>query len=773
MTDTYRYEAEALAVPWATGAAFRRAETTISHSALRDELDARLQLHGGGAGAESWLRRVWPGQGGSLARALRAYARRLLAPGGEAMVLRTDGRELPDAILRWRFVSLRLPAGVLAAAASPRGARPVWRIRVLPPGSAPAEAVTLQHVHLMAACPFEALWTHVMSARRAPDVREVPAGFSDVETWLAVLGRARLARRWMDCVLRRRRDPRRREIEVDEIVRRALHDFAQGRPLARDRTIENALWRRALPSFPAVRSADLWSRDPIGDGCEWPEGRLAARAFDHVDDHPGGFFERVFVQYLRVKCILHAHLVHDPARRGLDFFADTFDRLSPYRDGLEDGWLARATIDEPELDLAAVELRGSPPARTRRVRQLAGVARRLTRETGLEVGLVFHLIRDLEAPRDDPERRPPAAQARAIRRSVRALRRALELRPRLLAEVRGLDVASREGRGPLWMALDPLRSLRALSRRLSARVGVPPLRLTLHAGEDFPHLLSGLRAIDEPFVWGLMEPGDRLGHGLALGLDPQRWCRRHARVLVPRIVRLLDLSWALDRLGSGGESIDAVTLHRLRQEHAALLAAFGLSADHGDLHARLGERGLVDRLMSASAGQPPAPVARLVWRLLHGDPAILRAWYEPTEVETALDEPLLAALQSSLACRLARARTVIEANPTSNLLIGGLDHPVDQPLFRLRPLDPARPEAVPVTISTDDPLQFATRLADEYAYAWAGAVAGGDPPGYAHAWLEESARTSRASRFTVGQKLSDRVIRSAHAGCGRSSPRRR
>jgi hypothetical protein len=71
-------------------------------------------------------------------------------------------------------------------------------------------------------------------------------------------------------------------------------------------------------------------------------------------------------------------------------------------------------------------------------------------------------------------------------------------------------------------------------------------------------------------------------------------------------------------------------------------------------------------------------------------------------------------------------------------------------MFHLRPVEPHAAHALPIAISADDPITFATRLADEYAYAWAGmVVAGGVSPTYARQWLDEATETAWRSRFTV------------------------
>lgn len=46
---------------------------------------------------------------------------------------------------------------------------------------------------------------------------------------------------------------------------------------------------------------------------------------------------------------------------------------------------------------------------------------------------------------------------------------------------------------------------------------------TYHAGEDFYHLLGGLRAIYEAITFLDLQRGDRIGHATATGVDPKTW----------------------------------------------------------------------------------------------------------------------------------------------------------------------------------------------------------------------------------------------------------
>ncbi|MDE7408727.1 MAG: hypothetical protein K2N09_01760, partial [Muribaculaceae bacterium] len=65
---------------------------------------------------------------------------------------------------------------------------------------------------------------------------------------------------------------------------------------------------------------------------------------------------------------------------------------------------------------------------------------------------------------------------------------------------------------------------------------------TFHVGEDFYDMADGLRAIDEAIHFLGLEAGDRLGHALALGIDPDEFYReRHDYIALP-------MQWMLDNV---------------------------------------------------------------------------------------------------------------------------------------------------------------------------------------------------------------------------------
>jgi len=111
--------------------------------------------------------------------------------------------------------------------------------------------------------------------------------------------------------------------------------------------------------------------------------------------------------------------------------------------------------------------------------------------------------------------------------------------------MRGLDVAGNENDLRIEWFAPQLRWLRQglefQSSDLLVRSG---MHLSIHAGEDYAHPLSGLRHVDETVRFCEMRDGDRLGHALALGVEPQDWAALHGDMVLPVDEHLDNLVWA-------------------------------------------------------------------------------------------------------------------------------------------------------------------------------------------------------------------------------------
>ena len=162
------------------------------------------------------------------------------------------------------------------------------------------------------------------------------------------------------------------------------------------------------------------------------------------------------------------------------------------------------------------------------------------------------------------------------RREAQALVGVLRGFPLALRTFRGIDLCTDEAGVPIWVMAPLMRWVREAGQAAAALLrdrgieSVPPLRTTVHAGEDFVHLLTGLRRLDEAIRHLGLEEGDRIGHGMALGLDPTTWFGRIGRVVQTREERLLDLVWEWDFYAKSHADVGSGRLSYLRSNIARL-----------------------------------------------------------------------------------------------------------------------------------------------------------------------------------------------------------
>lgn len=115
--------------------------------------------------------------------------------------------------------------------------------------------------------------------------------------------------------------------------------------------------------------------------------------------------------------------------------------------------------------------------------------------------------------------------------------------------IRGYDVAGNENDLQIEIFAPALRVLRE-SRYPTQGIKFNRLSkpfLTVHAGEDYSHLVSGIRSIDEAIVFCNFRSGDRIGHGLALGVSPNQWAKKQNTAYVTVGEHLDNLVWSYQK----------------------------------------------------------------------------------------------------------------------------------------------------------------------------------------------------------------------------------
>ncbi len=549
------------------------------------------------------------------------------------------------------------------------------------------------------------------------------------------------------------------------------------------------------------------------------EVRFTAAALAYLREHQGDqadpMFSQLFWQVVRIRGIFYRHVVQRPMTPGLQWFIRFYARLSPPKRPLPTAALLQsaARIGGIDRGLVSLEVRTSPdPAQSHLlqfVREVDGTALELQRRKAhkeqnprnpspFDVGIVFHFTKDrgggaregkpaaygLES-HANPFRDFPGYRYgdffREKRTEAMSLVWVLRHYPLTLERVRGLDVCTDELGVPNWVLAPLFNYVREEAHRAADRLRrelgheVPPLRTTAHAGEDFVHLLTGLRNLDEAIEHFNLAEGDRIGHGLSLGMDPQRWASRTGGLAIPREERLWDLVWVWTREGkmSGGQRYEA--RRNLEQELAELSyeifqdkdgppptphALAMLRQDLGDIR-RLEEVGYPNNLrppywlshMRRRDGTRLYPEENrnvLLYKYLT-NPAIFHRGQELIRIDPSSEGGWLASLQADLRLKVGSLGIVVEVNPTSNLLIGDLGDLTAHPLWRLRPPRPLVDDVPPVSIciGSDDPITFASNLRQEYQLLSDAMILAGLSDEEARQWLERTRACGMESRFTV------------------------
>lgn len=716
----------------------------------------------------------------------------------------------------WRWLSLALPPDLLLAALRTEGSMPT-RVETVSPVLRQRwkdAGFAEPHLHLGAGLDFGRIWVNTVrglanSKAAAKAFKSPGAGFqegTDLASWLlrAAITRYVLAgflrgSRARDGFLKYLGDVQDRLAEEQEVsgaayLQAALDDLYRGQsPSKEDFAALRSLYRFLIDVRIGGRPKepdDLWSWDPIqpllgggSPGGPSPEMHFVAAGLLYLKGNPrDSAFAGLFWQVIRVRCLFYRHLVQRPLTPGLQWFVRFFRRMKPTRLGLGPVLLSKtaARLSGEELGLQSLEIRVAPDADYskfhREVKKLC-LARR---PKPLEIGVVIHLTRDRggewfegkptahwASSEADPRIWEKARNTTGYRygrfygerkKEALAAGRLLREHPQSLKVIRGLDLCTDEAGVPTWVMAPLLRYIRGAGRQASAALNEErdvSLRTTPHAGEDFVHLMSGLRRLDEALDYLGLKEGDRLGHALSLGVEPRTWAQRAGRIPMPEEERLFDLVWEWSWYSHQGQGVPGGRSALIQREIAErserifgdTQAPWALHRLILDLHEEE-----VLRLVGFPASRPPQelkPRFELVHRYLTS-PGLFEQGRRIVWVDPALDVEALEHLQAGLRRKVGRMGLTIEVNPSSNLLIGHLGELGEHPLWRLAPVSDS--DGVPplsVCIGSDDPLTFATTLPEEYQLLYDAMIQNGCSEAEAQDWLERARKAGMSARFTL------------------------
>ena len=280
------------------------------------------------------------------------------------------------------------------------------------------------------------------------------------------------------------------------------------------------------------------------------------------------------------------------------------------------------------------------------------------------------------------------------------------------------------------------------------------LRITYHVGEDFFDIVSGLRAIDEAISFMELSHGDRLGHALALGVEPAEfYALKEHRIFLSHQELLDNLVWLSHMLKKHNlfdSALEAWIQERIMEYFKSLyraaipfsetyhtvsthvyINAWRLRGDNPKYyHDIKNEKIFLRRLELAMPWEllqgelykhirEEDAQARQLMHHYHYNPKIRIKGEEIVELEIPKGyAETIRALQDAMLRDVCRQGIGIETNPSSNYLISTFREYHRHPIVRFydRWLNPSSTSSQAfVSINTDDQGVFDTDLENEYA----------------------------------------------------------
>ena len=351
-----------------------------------------------------------------------------------------------------------------------------------------------------------------------------------------------------------------------------------------------------------------------------------------------------------------------------------------------------------------------------------------------ELSLVAHFIKRPKKPRDNLF----LTRSRALRVEASTLTRAIKRRSTLNQLVRGIDAAANELDTPPEVFAPVYRFMRA--------TGIP--HATFHVGEDFRHILGGMRLIDEAVELLELGAGDRIGHATAIGISPSFWLAcTPERIIQTQWESLQDLVFAHSSLQ--GEFSFVTEVQKIEKEIAKLTSRiFGRCVSAIELNLAFSLRHLdileVEKGIDTWLTEPNFFESAAFWatnfhrknenerihKISTSDPYIFGLYLEIMRLKRdgfgfndheltcdLLPAKALTCLQSKAITKLNDKGIAIETLPTSNLRISHYCRFEQHHIFRWMGCSMVDElSSLPkVCLGSDDPGIFATNLQIEYA----------------------------------------------------------
>lgn len=361
---------------------------------------------------------------------------------------------------------------------------------------------------------------------------------------------------------------------------------------------------------------------------------------------------------------------------------------------------------------------------------------RISDEECPKLRLVAHFIKREEDAASDRIRHNELRRQLWKKAEVLALQKMNH--PEQMKDVVGIDAAASEFDTPPEVFAPSFRYLR--------RHGFK--HFTYHAGEDFFHIISGLRAVYEAVCFNKFSCGDRIGHASAAGVSPKKWIQNVGeKILMHKGCYLDDLLFAYHLIistlrKSNSFSEEMVFLKRKIPDiinrvqelsHSIYEKSYSLRILEESWRMRrycpillFAEKRDFAKILTVYDDDEWADIQNSILDYTSDERVeILRKYHDKKYrkkyekiIEVNVNEIFtceeLTTLQKLTLEELHRREIVIETLPTSNVRIGHNANFTTYHLWNWLEWEKQGASIPPIVVGTDDPGIFATNIYNEY-----------------------------------------------------------
>jgi hypothetical protein len=256
---------------------------------------------------------------------------------------------------------------------------------------------------------------------------------------------------------------------------------------------------------------------------------------------------------------------------------------------------------------------------------------------------------------------------------------------------------------------------------------------TYHVGEDFEHLVSGVRAVFDAVNFLDLKNGDRLGHATAIGICPTLWLSAMPEKIFIKSFEWLDNLLFIRKIALSNAEVDFPIL-KLEEDILKILEKLDLGSNINIAQITFDMRGLepivVDSYLSGDTNSLTGWLNLELKTTSNHSKASLeflhKRWFnnnclvkgeELIEVQLSdTSVKLIIQLQQSVQKIISERHVVIESLPTSNVRISHYKSINEHHIFRWLGLEGRSIEGdsnMLITLGSDDPGIFATDMRNE------------------------------------------------------------